>query len=220
MTESQQRRGRGGAKPMDGATPAQERMLIAIREYIETNGISPTVQELGSILGIRAPSVHEQIAAMIEKGLLKRIPRKARSLEIVDPAPRIMELISVPIIGTVTAGVPILAMENQIGEVLMEAHVVRGTCFALQVKGDSMIDARIADGDLVIVRRQPIAENGDIVVALLEDEATVKRLYVAGDIVELRPANPAYQPIVVGPEDNLRILGKVLAVRGKTTSTS
>ncbi|MBF0339495.1 MAG: transcriptional repressor LexA [Magnetococcales bacterium] len=205
---------------MDGPTPAQERMMNTVRDFIDTHGMSPTVQELGTILGIRAPSVHEQVAALIEKGVLRRIPHKARSLEIVHASPTILELISVPIIGTVTAGVPILATENHVGEVLVEAHVARGSCFALQVKGDSMIDARINDGDLVIVRRQPIAENGDIVVALVGDEATVKRLYVAENRIELRPANAAYQPIVVGPEDDLRILGKVLAVRGKTTSTA
>ncbi|MBF0296935.1 MAG: transcriptional repressor LexA [Magnetococcales bacterium] len=220
VTENQQTRRRGGAKPMEGATPAQERMLNAIREFIDAHSFSPTVQELGAILGMRAPSVHEQIAALIEKGLVRRIPRKARSLEIVQDTLRIMELISVPIIGTVTAGLPILAIENRIGEVLVEPHVARGNCFALVVKGDSMIDARINDGDLVIVRRQPIAENGDIVVAMIDDEATVKRLYVSENHIELRPANTAYQPIVVGPEDELRILGKVLAVRGKTTPTA
>ncbi|MBF0629287.1 MAG: transcriptional repressor LexA, partial [Magnetococcales bacterium] len=204
----------------DGATPAQERMLDAIRAFIIEHGMSPTVQELGTILGIRAPSVHEQIAALIEKGMVRRIPRKARSLEIVQDALRIMELISVPIIGTATAGLPILAVENRIGEVLVEPHVARGSCFALVVKGDSMIDARIHDGDLVIVRRQPIAENGDIVVALVGDEATVKRLYVAESRIELRAENASYKPIVVGPEDELRILGKVLAVRGRTTPTT
>jgi repressor LexA len=118
----------------------------------------------------------------------------------------------------VAAGVPILAVENQIGEILVEARVARGSCFALQVSGDSMIDARIGDGDLVIVRRQPVAENGDIVVALLGEEATVKRLYVADSVIELRPANANYQPIRVGPNDDLRILGKVLAVRSRTPS--
>lgn len=192
--------------------------MSTIRAFIDEHGMSPTVQELGAILGIRAPSVHEQIAALIEKGLVRRIPRKARSLEIVEPPPPVLELVSVPIIGAVAAGRPILAVENQIGEVLVEARVARGSCFALQVKGDSMIDARIGDGDLVIVRRQPVAENGDIVVALLGEDTTVKRLYVSENLVELRPANPAYQPIRVDPEDDLRILGKVLAVRGKIPS--
>lgn len=218
MTENQQKRGRGGSKAMDGATPAQERMVATIRNFIDEQGMSPTVQELGAILGIRAPSVHEQVAALIEKGILRRIPFKARSLEIVETAPPLMDLITVPIIGTAAGGAPILAVENWIGEILVEARVARGSCFALQVKGDSMIDARIADGDLVIVRRQQVAENGDIVVALLGDEATIKRLYVGDGVVELRPANAAYQPISVGPEDDFRILGKVLAVRGPHTS--
>ena len=175
--------------------------------------MSPTFVEIGEILDIKPPSVHEQITAMIRKGLVRHSPRKVRSLEVVEQNFQISHLVSVPVLGLVAAGVPILAVENRIGEVLVESHVVRGTCFALQVKGDSMIDADICEGDLVIVRQQPIAENGEIVVALMGDEATVKRLFISDTLIELRAANPAYRPIRIEQGDELRILGKVVAVR-------
>lgn len=212
MADTQRKR--RGPLPVEGPTPGQLRMLAAIKEFIAGHGMSPTVAELGEMLGIKPPSVHEQLAAMIRKGMVRRLPRKARSLEVVVENPPVAGLVSVPIVGLVAAGRPILAVENRIGEILVEASVARGACFALRVKGDSMIEANIREGDLVIVRRQPIAENGDIVVALLQDEATVKRLFISEETIELRPANPAYRPIRVGQEDDLRILGKVLAVRG------
>ena len=115
------------------------------------------------------------------------------------------------IVGTVAASHPIFAHENITGEVLVEASVVgSGKCFALYTQGDSMIDAGINDGDLIIVRRQPIAEDGDIVIALLDDEATVKRLKIDNELIELVPENPRLKPIRVKPEDELRILGKVV----------
>lgn len=120
-------------------------------------------------------------------------------------------LVAVPIVGTVAAGQPIFAQENIMGEVLVEASVVgSGKCFALYAQGDSMINADINDGDLIIVRRQPIAEDGDIVIALLDDEATVKRLKINNELIELVPENPRLKPVRVKPEDELRILGKVV----------
>ncbi|MBF0309302.1 MAG: repressor LexA [Magnetococcales bacterium] len=208
-----------GPLPVEGPTPGQLRMLAAIKEFIAGHAMAPTVAELGEMLGIKPPSVHEQIAAMIRKGMVRRVPRKARSLEVVVDNPPVAGLIPVPIVGLVTAGMPILAVENRIGEILVEASVARGACFALRVKGDSMIEANIREGDLVIVRRQPIAENGDIVAALLGDQATVKRLFISEELIELRPANPAYRPIRVAQEDDLRILGKVLAVRSMLPSS-
>ncbi|MBF0342254.1 MAG: repressor LexA [Magnetococcales bacterium] len=205
---------------MDGPTPGQQRMLEAIKAFIAAHSMAPTFTELSEILGIKPPSVHEQITAMIQKGLLRRTSRKVRSLEVVEQNIRVPHLVAVPVLGLVTAGVPILAAENRIGEVLVESHVARGTCFALKVKGDSMVDADIMEGDLVIVRQQPIAENGDIVVALLGDEATVKRLFISDTLIELRPANPSYRPIRIEQSDELRILGKVLAVRSLSPTSN
>ncbi|OSM04175.1 putative SOS-response transcriptional repressor, LexA [Magnetofaba australis IT-1] len=190
----------------------------------------PTVQEIAEALGMKTPSAHEQVKKMEQKGFLQRTPRKPRSIKIVErPAvddasgklasprkgkPGVPKLKPIPIIGEVAAGVPILAVENQVGELLIESSLASGPCFALKVRGDSMIDAEINDGDIVIVRQQALAENGDIVVAMLEGEATVKRLHISESVIQLRPENRSYKPIEVPPDGNIRILGKVLAVRG------
>jgi repressor LexA len=116
--------------------------------------------------------------------------------------------------GQVEAGPAMLAEENRLGELLVDQTIAsRGRCFALRVSGDSMVGAGMNDGDVVICRQQPVAESGEIVVALLGEEATVKRLYIHGDRIELRPENKRYKPIVIGPDDNLSILGKVVAAR-------
>lgn len=196
-------------------TDKQRQTLKAIRAFIERQKFPPTMQELGEVLGIRAASAHEQVTQLVRKGYLSRQPRKARSLVIVrEPAARIATLASVPLLRRVAAGPLMLAEENVCGEVLVDENIARrGRCFALTVSGDSMINAGMADGDIVVVRQQPVAESGDIVVALIGDEATVKRLHIHNDDIELRPENPAYRPIPVGPDDELRILGKVVAVR-------
>lgn len=206
-----------GRKPVEGLTVAQEKALKAIRAFVDRNGFPPTVMELADHLGMASASAHELVSALVEKGFLRRTPRKARSLEIVrQPPVPASDLRPVPVVGTVVAGMPLLAVENIEGEILVDAHVVRGTCFALKVKGDSMIEADIAEGDLVIVRQQPLAESGDIVVALMEDEATVKRLFISDEKIELRAENPAYPVISIGAENGLRILGKVVAVRRRS----
>jgi repressor LexA len=214
MEGAQKRRGR---QPIETLTDAQRRTLQEVREFIIRQRFPPTTQELADILGISGASAHEQINQLVRKGYIKREPRKARGLSIIrEPDDGPSDLVSVPLIGTVPAGRPMIAEENIIGEVLVEAGLVRsGRCFALRVTGDSMTKVGIADGVIVIVRQQPIAESGDIVVALLHDDATVKRLLIRGDTIELRPEskNPRHKPITVGPDDELRILGKVVAVR-------
>ncbi|MBF0143066.1 MAG: transcriptional repressor LexA [Magnetococcales bacterium] len=208
---------RRGKKPAKGLSPILRNTLGAIRDFSLREGISPTMQELADILGVSRPTIHEQIGNLERKGYVRRKPRRARSLELVDNSMKVAELVSVPVVGTVAAGVPILAEENRIGEILVDSGVARGRCFALVVQGDSMVDANIQDGDLVIARQQPLAENGDIVVAMLAGNATVKRLFISGEQIALRPANDKYQPIEVAPDDDLRILGKVVGVRSKTT---
>ncbi len=215
MTEEERRK--PGPKPVDGLTRSQEKLLTTIRDLIAEQGLPPTMKEIGAVLGMRGPSVYEQMMNLVRKGYLRHTARKARSVEIVEQPPLVSEIVPVPIVGTVAAGVPILAVENVMGQIGVEANVVRGQCFALEVEGDSMIDADIKEGDYLIVRQQPLAENGDIVVALLEDEATVKRLFISEDRIELRPENAAYRPIRVAPDAEIRILGKVLAVRGRAS---
>ncbi len=198
---------------MQRLTEAQTNLLNAITHLMQSLGVPPTVKELADAISIQPPSVHELLKRLEAKGYIRRKPRKARSLEILKSlAPTRSNLIAVPIIGTVAAGTPILAVENRIGEVMVDASVVRGNCFALLVQGDSMIDADINDGDHVVVRQQPIAEHGDIVVAMIDDSATIKRLFISDDRIELRPENKRLKPIHVGPEDDLKIIGKVLHV--------
>ena len=199
-------------------TESQTNLLNAITRLRESHGVPPTVKEIADLLSIQPPSVHEALKRLEEKGVIRRTPRKARSLEIVKPiTPSRSNLVSVPVIGKVAAGTPIFAVENRIGEVMVDASVVRGNCFALQVEGDSMIDVNINDGDHVVVRQQPIAEHGDIVVAMIDDSATVKRLFISDDHIELRPENKRLKPIQVGADDDLRIIGKVLHVCSKTS---
>ena len=151
---------------------------------------------------------------MYARGFVKREPGRARGLTLLrEPADEVIQLTTVPIVGRVAAGEPILAEENVVGEVLVDRRAARsGRCFALEVQGDSMIDANICDKDLIVVREQPVAESGDIVVALLEDEATVKRLFIREERIELRPENQEHDPMPIGPDDGLRIVGKVVAV--------
>jgi len=213
---------RRGRPPAPTVTAGQERTLQALRELLASRSFPPTIQELGERLGLTRATVHEHVTALVEKGYVRREPRTARALIVVRrPPDRVRRppdeseaMVAVPLVGMVAAGQPLLAEENRLGEVLVEARLAeRGPLFALRTTGDSMIGAGIRDGDVVIVRRQPIAESGEIVVALLEDEATVKRLRIQGDRIELRAENRRYRPIVVGPETELRILGKVIAIR-------
>ena len=206
-----------GRPRVEEITDPQRRTLGELRRFTRQQGFPPTIQELADILEISTPSVRDQVSQLVRKGYVKRESRKARGLTILrEPTEEVLNLRTVPIVGRVAAGQPILAEENIIGEVLVDSRAARhGRCFALEVQGDSMMDAGIDDGDLVVVRQQPLAESGDIVVALLGEEATVKRLYIRDETIELRPENTSHRPITVGPEDELRILGKVVATNHK-----
>lgn len=210
-----QKRKSRGRHPVEKLTDTQRRTLGEVRTFIVRHRFPPSVQELAELLGISPASAHEQINQLVRKGYIKREPRKARGLSILrdtDDGPA--SLVAVPLLGTVAAGHPVLAEENFIGEVLVEGGLVRtGRCFALRVSGQSMANAGIADQDVIIVRQQPIAESGDIVVALVDGQATVKRLSIQGPKIELRPENQEFQSILISAGDELRILGKVVAVR-------
>ena len=203
-----------GRRPVEEITDPQRRTLQELRRFTNRRGFPPTIQELADMLGISPPSVRDQVNQLVRKGYVKRESRKARGLTVLrEPMDEVLDLLAVPIVGRVAAGQPVLAEENVIGEVLVDSRAVRsGRCFALEVRGDSMIDAGIRDQDLVVVREQPVAESGDIVVALLDQEATVKRLFIRDERIELRPENPKHRPMPIGPDDGLRILGKVVAI--------
>ena len=176
----QRRKGGPGRRPIVGITDPQRRTLQEIRDHIARKGYPPTIQELAGILGITHASTHAQVNQLVRKGYLRRDARKARGLVVMcEPAEEIADLVALPLLGKVAAGQPLFSEENIVGEVLVEGSVAsRGRCFALEVTGDSMVKAGIREHDLLVVRQQPVAENGDIVVAMVNDEATVKRLFI------------------------------------------
>ncbi len=209
-----------GRKPVLGLTATLERTLGGMADFIAKERMSPSVQELAALLGIAVPSAHEQIRNLEKKGFIRRTKGRSRSIEVIKGPHRVNNLVTIPVVGRVAAGMPILAVENIIGNISVPARDARGRSFALNVVGDSMVDAGIKPGDYLVVRQQPIAENGDIVVAVLdEEEATVKRLFISDEHIELRPANAAYHPIRIEAEDPLRIVGKVTAVIASDTTT-
>ena len=178
----------------------REEILEFLRDFSAQNGYAPTVREIMRAVGLKSTaSVYYHLSTLNDAGLISMDGGKNRTIRLPNPG-------GIPVIGTVAAGTPILAQEN------IEGYLPWGgdnSCFALRVKGDSMIDAGILSGDKVIVRPQPTAEHGEIVVALFEDEATVKRLSRKDGQVWLLPENPAYSPID-GRE--AQIIGKVCAV--------
>lgn len=196
-------------------TPPQRRTLETLQRIIARDKLPPTLRELADELGLTIAPVQDQVTQLIQKGFVSREPRKARSLTVLRGfAEEIAELVEVPIVGTVAAGLPVLATENIVGHVTVEGSVARGRCFALKVQGNSMINANIKAGDLVIVRQQPVAEHGDIVVAMVDgDAATVKRLSIREEVIQLCPENPKFRPILIDPDQDFRILGKVVGVR-------
>ena len=203
---------RRGRRPVEELTDSQRRVLREIQDFVAQRDFPPTGKELATRLGISTATAHEQICQLVRKGFLQaRAAQSARIFLARLPDDRPADLTSVPLLGTVPAGSPLLAEENILGEVMVDRKLVAaGRCFALRVTGESMRDAAIHDGDMVIVRQQQVAENGDIVVALLDDEATVKRLSIREDEIELRPENPAFKPLRIGPDHTLRIIGKVV----------
>lgn len=195
-----------------GLSPRQEQMLGFIQEWVKKHGYPPAVREIGQALGLRSSStVHMHLKQLEAKGYLRRHPSKPRAIEVTSnretPAQSVVE---VPILGRVAAGVPLLAQENREGSFPLPASLAaRGPTFLLRVRGDSMLEAGILDGDYVLVRQQPTVENGEIAVVLLEDEATVKRFYKENNRIRLQPENPRYEPIIVR---SAQVLGKVIGV--------
>lgn len=200
-------------------TKRQQTVIEAIRHWIRERGYPPTIRELGKHLGIKSlRGVTTHLDAIAKKGFLKREPR-ARSISLSDLVAPFERALRVPVVGHVRAGQPVLAQEHVEGYVVIDGSWISGSAasasaehFALKVKGDSMINAGILEGDFVIVRQQPVADDGDIVVALIGDEATVKRFYKESDHVRLQPEHPTMEPIVVNKQQPLSVLGKVVAV--------
>lgn len=199
-------------------TSRQEEGLEFIRSYIQEQGAPPTLREIADGLGISSSNGARSLVEVLErKGVLERRPGLSRGLVITDgvESEDMRGIRKVPILGQVAAGAPILAEENLEGYVRVDEELIgaQNHSFALTVKGDSMINAGIFDGDTVIARLQATAVTGDLVVAILDDEATVKFFFPDSERVRLEPANPNYEPIMVNPRDTpFRIAGKVTAL--------
>lgn len=195
---------------MLGSSAEKQAMILKyVTERICEGGYPPSIREIGAAVGLSSPStVHAYLHALVDAGKLKMDPDKKRSISLPDDVMRNSASVAIPVLGRVTAGVPVLAVEEIEGYVPLAKEKARGReLFALRIDGFSMKNAGILDGDIVIFERRSDAENGDIVVALIEDEATVKRFYKEDGRFRLQPENEDFEPIIV---DELRILGKVV----------
>lgn len=190
----------------------QQRILEYIKSEIQTKGYPPSVREIANAVGLKSTStVHGHLTRLEKKGLLHRDAMKPRAMEVIgDPNFVRNATTAIPVVGRVTAGQPILAEENVDEYIpIPDAMLGDGEHFILLVKGESMIQAGIMDGDYVVVRKQQEANNGDIVVAMIEDSATVKRFYKEHGHFRLQPENPTMDPIYT---DKVTILGKVVSL--------
>ena len=203
-------------------TKRQKEIFDYIRRYASKHGYPPTVREIGKAVGLHSSStVHAHLAKLESLGVLRRDPSKPRALEVlVQRAKKAVRQTGLPLVGQVAAGEPILAEENITDHVRIDSVLVGDggrKVFALRVSGDSMIGDGIFDGDYIFVRKQLHAGAGEIVVAMIEDEATVKRFYPEGDRVRFQPSNPRLKPIYVSREDfrETQIIGVVVGVYRK-----
>lgn len=216
-----------GSQERSPLTKKQTDFLSFLKEYFRERGYPPTVREIMDGLGLSSTNVVRKYLKILErKGYVKRQFHSPRAIEIVDIAGESSEGMSVPIVGRVRAGTPHPVIEDVEGYLLVDKAICgNNTAFFMRVVGDSMIDAHIQEGDLVLIKPQPIANNGEIVVALVDNEATVKRFYQKGDTVQLKPENPVMKPIIIRQEDaHVSIVGRVVAVlrqtdRSKNTSS-
>jgi repressor LexA len=201
---------------MEDLTERQREIYDYIRKEVRKKGYPPSVREIGEAVGLSSSSsVHAQLEKLEQLGYIRRDPTKPRAIEILGSDSawenfKFKDLVNVPVVGTVTAGEPILAEQNiQDYFTLPRDFTNSAEVFMLRVRGDSMIDAGIHDGDMVIVNQDSSAKNGDIVVALLGDEATVKRFYQEQQQVRLQPENEKYEPIIAA---EVQIIGRVVGL--------
>lgn len=207
---------------MQGLTKRQAQTLDYIRQSIEERGYPPTLREIGEFMGIRSTNgVNDHLRALERKGYLSREDMKSRALRLVkggasEPPPSDAEMVNIQVLGRVAAGLPLLAEENVVDSVRVDRMMVRGghEIFGLRVTGDSMIEAGILSGDYIFVKKQSTADRGQIVVALIGDEATVKYYYPENDYIRFQPANAHMAPILVRASDfrSTMLLGVVVGV--------
>lgn len=195
---------------MEKLSKKQQRIYDFIKDYVSRNNLPPTIREICNAAGLASTStVHAHLATLEKKGYITREKSKNRYMEINEEGFYDKQVKKIPIIGTVTAGMPIFASQNIEGYFPLSEEMYQGSCddnFILRIKGESMINAGIYNGDFVIVHKQSYADNGDIVIALIEDSATCKRFYKEDGNFRLQPENDKYSPIIL---KDVMILGKV-----------
>ncbi|MEN8906103.1 MAG: transcriptional repressor LexA [Clostridiales bacterium] len=192
-----------------------KKILEFVNNEVNEKGYPPSVREICKAVGLKSTStVHGYLVKLEKLGLIEKDPTKPRAIKVIKPESENrtnMKINNIPVIGKVTAGQPILAFENIEGSFPLPNDFISSTSsFMLRVQGDSMIDAGILDNDMIIVNHQSIATNGDIVVALIEEEATVKTFYKENNHIRLQPENDSYKPII--GKDNISVIGKVIGV--------
>ncbi len=195
-------------------TSRQKEILDFLGEFIGETGYPPSLRDICARFGIRGPkNAAKHLAALERKGFIKREASASRAVSLIGPGPGRRGGVSLPIAGRVRAGAPEEAVEDILGHVVLDERFFKcRDAFLLKVEGESMIEAGIAEGDLVVVRPQPDASDGDIVVAVVDGEATVKRLARTGGKVVLKPENQAMEPIAVKEGSDFAIIGKVISV--------
>ena len=198
---------------LESLSSRQKEIFEFIKEEVSKKGYPPSVREIGKAVGLSSSStVHAHLSQLEKKGYIRKDPTKPRAIEVLEGQEFLYsrDISPVPMVGNVTAGQPILAEENITDYFPLPKDLVQeDTAFMLSIEGDSMINAGILDGDYVIVKQQSTASNGDIVVALLENEATVKRFYQEGDYIRLQPENDYFEPILTR---EVKVLGKVIGL--------
>ena len=192
-----------------GPTKRQTEVLDFIVRYIKTHAYSPTIREVADFFSISVKGAHDHLIALRKKGLLKQGDRKPRTMELVQDNVKEEDIVTIPILGTVAAGRPVMAIENMDGSINLHRSFLKNNKkhFALRVKGDSMEEAGIMDGDTAVIEQQETAHNGEIVVVMLEDAVTLKTFYMEGSRVRLQPANSAHSPIYCNRD--VRVEGKL-----------
>ena len=192
-------------------TKRQKEILDFVREHLDREGYAPTLQEIGDRFGLSSPAtVYKHVEQLVQKGYLRKAPHQGRGIQLVDPDP--IRTVEVPLLGQVAAGRPIEAVADPEMINLPPDFVGRRPTYVLRVRGNSMIDEQIRDGDYVIVEDRALPENGETVIALLAGEdVTLKKYFREGPLIRLQPANPAMEPLVVG-EEEVRIQGIVIGV--------
>ncbi len=195
---------------MKALTTRQGEILDYLRRYIQENQYAPSIREIGEYFKIHVKGVHDHLRALEKKGFIQVEPGKSRAIKILSDEESKGEMTRVPILGRVAAGLPLFAEENHEGSLLLPPELVnRGPLFALRVQGESMTGAGILDGDLGVFAQQPLAENGEIVVAMVDEAVTLKRFYKEQNRIRLQAENPAYPPIFT---QDARVLGKLVTI--------